>query len=192
MSIQETLNEAKKELTSDEQMLASAFKVEKLYKKHKLKLFAIIAIALIYFGGTAIMDSIKEQKLIAANSAYLALSKDANNSTALTELKNNNPKLFELYTYQTAMENSDVKTLKALSSSDNSIIADMATYHLAILEGQPTNSELYSGPSAVNDAYILIKEGKLTQAKEKLDAIPEDSPVYSIAQMIKHYTIKGQ
>jgi len=49
LSITETINEAKKELSNDEHMLASAFKAEKLYKKHRFKLFAVIAIAVLYF-----------------------------------------------------------------------------------------------------------------------------------------------
>ena len=192
MSIQDTLNEAKKELTNDEQMLASAFKLEKLYTKHKLKIFSVIAVVVLYFGATAIMNSIKEHKLVAANSAYLTLTKDANNTAALSDLKTNNPALFELYSYQTAMRNSDTATLKTLSGSQNEIIADMATYHLAILEGKPSQSELNSDVSLVNNAYLLIKEGKVMEAKEELESISEDSPVHNIAQMIKHYTIKGQ
>ena len=192
MSITETINEAKKELTNDEHMLASAFKLEKLYKQHKLKLFAVIAIAVLYFGVTAIMDNIAQQKLVEANSAYLTLTKDANNTTALTALKTNNPALFELYSYQKAMKESDTATLKTLSSSQNEIIADMSAYHLAVLEGKPSASELNADVSVVNNAYLLIKEGKVIQAKDELDLIAEDSPVHNIAQMIKHYSIKGQ
>ena len=192
MSIQDTLNEAKKELTNDEQMLASAFKLEKLYKKHKIKLFSVIAIAVLYFGATAIMNSIKEQKLNAANNAYLTLTKDANNTAALTELQTNNPALFELYSYQKAMKSSDTIALKTLAASQNEIIADMAAYHLAVIEGKPSQSELNSDVSQVYNAYLLIKEGKITQAKEALELIPEDSPIHTIAQKIKHYTIKGQ
>lgn len=192
MSIQETLNEAKKELTNDEQMLASAFKLEKLYKKHKLKIFSVIAIAVLYFGATAVMNTIQEKKLVAANNAYLTLTKDANNTAALTALKTNNPALFELYNYQKAMKNSDTATLKTLSTSTNDIIADMAAYHLAVLEGKPSQSELYRDVSFVDNAYLLIKKGKITEAKEQLESISEDSPVHKTAQMINHYTIKGQ
>jgi len=192
LSITETINEAKKELTNDEHMLASAFKLEKLYKKHKLKLFTVIAIALLYFGGTAIMNSIKEHKLVAANNAYLSLIKDANNTAALTELQTNNPALFELYNYQKAIKNSDTATLKTLSTSQNDIIADISAYHLAVLDGKASQSELYNDVSHVNNAYLFIKENKITQAKEELELIPEESPVHHIAQMIKHYTIKGQ
>ena len=192
MNITETINEAKKELSNDEHMLASAFKAEKLYKKHKLKLFAVIAIAVLYFGGTAIMDSIAQKKLLTGNEALATLQNDAKDTAALETLKSNNPALFELFSYQTAMKNSDTAALKTLGSSKNSIIADMSTYHLAILEGKPAKSELNGDVAQINNAYLLIKEGKVSEAKEELDTISEDSPVYNISQMIKHYTIKGQ
>ncbi len=192
MSIQDTLNEAKKELSSDEQILVSAFKLEKLYKKHKIKLFSIIAIVALYFGGTAIMNSIQHQKLVVANSAYLTLLTDANNTQALADLQSNNPKLFELYTYQKAMNNLDTTALKELASSKNEIIADLSAYDLAIIEGKPAKSEYLEDVALVNNAYLLIKEGKMKEAKEQLDMINEESPVFNIAKIIKHYTIKGQ
>ena len=192
MSITETINEAKKELSNDEHMLASAFKAEKLYKKHKLKLFAIIGIAVLYFGGTAIMNNIAEQKLIAGNDALTVLQTDAKNAAALDKLKSNNPALFELYSYQNAMKNSDTVVLKTLSSSKNNIIADLSAYHLAILEGKPAKSELNGDVAHVNNAYLLIKNGKISEAEEELDSISEKSPVYNISKMIKHYSIKGQ
>ena len=192
MSIQETINEAKKELNNDEQMLASAFKLEKFYKQHKIKIFSVVAIAALYFGGTAVMNNLAEQKLVAANNAYLTLKDDPKNATALTELKTNNPKLFELYSYQKALKAKDTTTLKTLSSSTNEVIADLSAYHLAILEGKPAESELQGDVALVNNAYLLIKEGKITEAKEALELIPEESPVYNISKMIKHYSVKGQ
>ena len=192
MNITETLNDVKKELSSDEQMLASAFKAEKIYKKHKLKIFAVIGAAVLYFGGTTIMNTIAEKKLLAGNKALAALQTDAKNSAALEQLKSNDPQLFELYSYQAAMKNSDTATLKTLSASKNKIIADLSAYHLAVLEGKPASSELNGDTAHINNAYLLIKEGKVSEAAEELDTISEDSPVYNISKMIKHYSIKGQ
>ena len=192
MSIQETINEAKKELSNDEQMLASAFKLEKFYKKHKIKIFSVVAIAALYFGGTAIMEKMAQQKLLTANSAYLTLKKNPKDTAALTELKTNNPKLFELFSYQEAIKEKDTATLKTLSGSKNELISDLSSYHLAILEGKPTESKLNGDVARVNNAYLLIKEGKISEAKEELELIPEESPVYNISKMIKHYSVKGQ
>jgi len=192
LSITDKLDEVKKELSSDEQMLASAFKVEKLYKKHKLKIFAVLGIAIAYFGGTAIMESIAQSKREAANSAYLTLEKEPKNADALATLKSNNPALFELFSYQQALKSADTSTLKSLSSSKNEIIADISSYHLEVIEGKKAESTLYDDVAKVYNASLLIKEGKVTQAKEELELISEESPVYSISKMIKHYSIKGQ
>ena len=192
MSISETINEAKKELSNDEHMLASAFKLEKLYKKHKIKLYSVLTIATLYLVGMAIMDAVAQQKLVTANSAYLTLEKEPKNKEALNELKSNNPLLFALQTYQEAIKNSDIEALKTLSTNPNKIIADLSSYHLAVLEGKPSQSELYNGFSQVRNASLLIKEGKIEEAKNELDFIGEDSPVYNISKMIKHYTIKGK
>jgi len=192
LSISETINEAKKELSNDEQMLASAFKLEKLYKQHKIKIFSVIAIAGLYFGGTAIMSAMAQAKLESANKAYLTLEKDAKNQEALKSLKENNPKLFALYSYQVAMKNVDKEALKALASNPNKIIADLSSYHLAVLDKTPVQSELYSDMAVVDNASRLIKEGKISEAHNELELIEESSPVYNISKMIQHYTIKGK
>jgi len=192
LSISETINEAKKELSSDEQMLASAFKLEKLYKKHKIKIFSVVAITALYFGGTAIMNALAQQKLVDANSAYLTLQADAKNQSARDELKSKNPALFALYSYQEAINNSDKEALKTLSSNPNKILADLSSYHLAVLEGKPAESELYQDFAAVTNASLFIKEGKISLAKDELDLISEESPVFNFSKMLKHYTIKGQ
>ena len=192
LSIQDSINEAKKEFSSDEKMLANAFKLEKFYKKNKIKIFSVVALAVIFFGGNAVMGVIEEGKLNTANDAYLVLVKDANNAEALATLQSNNPALFELFNYKKAIENNDTTGLKTLVSSKNSIIADMSRYHLAVMEGTSVESELYGDIALVNNANLLIKEGKMSEAKEQLAMIDEQSPVHNIATIIKHYTIKGQ
>jgi len=192
LKISETIDEVKKELSSDEQMLASAFKLEKFYKKHKFKIFTVVGLAVAYFGGTTIMEAIAQSKRESANSALLTLQKDENNSKALEELKTNNPALFELFTYQEAVKNADSTKLKSLSSSKNPIIADIASYHLSVIENQEADSKLYDDMAKVYNASLYIKAGKISEAKDELELIGEESPAYSIAKMIKHYTIKGK
>ncbi len=192
LKFSETIDEVKKELSSDEQILASAFKLEKFYKKHKFKLFAVVGLAIAYFGGTAIMEAIAQGKRESANSALLTLQKDENNSKALKELKTNNPALFELFTYQEALKSADTTKLKSLSSSKNSTIADIASYHLSVIENREADSRLYDDMAKVYNASLKIKAGKISEAKDELELISEDSPAYNISIMLKHYTIKGK
>jgi len=186
-----TLDDVKKELNSDEQMLASAFRLEKLYKKHKFKIFTVVGVTIAYFAGTAVMDKMEQDKKVAANTAYLTLQEKKDDANALSELQSNNPKLFELYSYQEAINARDLEKLKALSNSSNTIIADLASYHLAILNNKNVESKYYNDIAKVHNASLMIEEGKVTEAQEELDLIGEESPVYNISKMIKHYGIKG-
>jgi hypothetical protein len=137
------------------------------------------------------MEMQAQNKREVANTALLALQKDAKDTTALSTLKSNDPSLFELFSYQEAIKNADSTVLKTLSASKNEIIADLATYHLAVLEGKPVESKLNGDMAKVHNAALLIKEGKVAEAKDELDQISEESPVYNISKMIKHYSIKG-
>jgi len=190
-SVNLTIDDVKKELSSDEQMLASAFKAEKLYKKHKIKIFVVVGVVIAYFAGTTIMDKMAEHKRERANTAFLALEKNADDSDALSSLKTNNPALFDLVSYQKAVKSADTVTLKSLSSSKNEIIADLASYHLAVIEGRPSDSQFNGDMAKVYNASLLIKEGKTTEAQEELELISEESPMHNISKMIKHYGVKG-
>jgi len=192
LNIQDGINEVKKELTSDEQMLASAFKLEKLYKKHKIKIFTVVGLLVAFFGGKAIMETIENSRLNSANEAYLALQKDANNAKALEELKSKNPKLFELYTYKKAVQNRDTKELQTLSNSKNEFISDMSNYHLSVINSKVVDSKLYREFALVNNAVIYIRDGNMNEARNQLSLIDEKSPVYNISKIINHYTIKGK
>ncbi|CAA6821327.1 MAG: Unknown protein [uncultured Sulfurovum sp.] len=186
-----TIDDVKKELSSDEQMLASAFKAEKIYKKHKLKIFIVVGLAIAYFAGTAIMDAITQNKQETANTAYLSLQENSKDTSALNILKENNPALFELFTYQEAIKATDTSSLESLSKSENKIIADLATYHLSIITDKTSESKYYSDVAKIHNAGLLIQDNKLIEAKEELELISEESPVYNISKMIKHYSIKG-
>ncbi|MBD3793292.1 MAG: hypothetical protein IE889_03930 [Campylobacterales bacterium] len=192
MSIQDSINEAKKEFTSDEQMLVSAFKLEKLYKKNRLLIWATIAAIVLFFGGKAVMGAIEESKLNSANEAYLTLIKDPSNQAAAATLQEKNPELYELYSYKQAMDNKDIEKLKTLSSSANEMIADISRYHLAILENREAKSKYYNEIAIINNANLLIRQGKIEEAKAALSQIAEDSPMHKMALLMKHYTIKGK
>ena len=192
LSIKDSINEAKEKFESDEKMLASAFKFEKFYKKYKLLVLGTVGAVILFFGGTAVMNMMEVQRLEAANEAYIKLSKDTKNVAALADLKEKNPILFELFEYKNAMENNNTEVLKTLSSSKNELIADIAGYHLAIMRGKEASSDLYAEVAVVNNAHLLIKQGKVSEANDELSAIEEKSPLYNISKIMKHYVIKGQ
>ena len=192
MSIKDGINEAKEQFESDEKMLASAFKLERFYKKYKTLIIGTVGAVILFFGGNAIMDMIKDARLASANDAYITLLKDAKNQEALAQLKDKNPALFELFLYKNAMDNNNTEALKTLSSSKNELVSDIAGYHLAIMDGTEANSKLYAEVAMLNNANLLIKEGKISEAGNELSQIEESSPLYNISKIMKHYTIKGK
>ncbi|MBD3795400.1 MAG: hypothetical protein IE878_00910 [Epsilonproteobacteria bacterium] len=192
MNIKEGINEASRELRSDEEMLINAFKLEKFFKKNKkilISLGVIITVAIIAKLAYGVWS---EHKLEVANKAFLTLQKSPKDKNAMEQLASNNPKLYELYSYKKAVDENDKAKLKELSASENMMVADMSKYHLALLENTQTSSQLNKEFSAINNAVSAIKAHKMQEAKSQLNTIAEDSPIYSVASMLKHYTIKGQ
>ncbi len=186
------LEDVKKELSSDEKVLESAFKLETLYKKHKLKIWVTVIALVLFFGGRAVMDAIEASRLAAANEAFLTLQKRPDDSQALAVLKEKNPALYELFSYAQAAKKEDAKALKSLASSTNEIIADVSRYHAAVAEQKSVDSKLYRDMALLEAAYQAIKSGKAKEARAKLAQINDQSPVAALAKFLKHSTIKAK
>jgi hypothetical protein len=190
VSIQDDVKYVKRELSGDEKVLESAFKIEELYKKYKLFIWAVVAAIFLFFVGSAAMDAMKQSKLEDANNAFLTLQTKPDDSEALNTLKSKNPALFELYTFSKAAKERGVKALNTLVSSKNTIISDSAKYTVAAIEKKPVDSKLYKEMSLLEEAYISIKAGDLNNAKTKLEQIDERSPLSMLARLLEHSTIK--
>jgi len=192
VSIQDDVKYVKKELSGDEKVLESAFKLEELYKKNKYVIWAAVAAVILFFVGSAVMDSMKQSKLEDANSAFLTLQTKADDAQALETLKQKNPALFELYTFSQAAKKQDAKALNSLSSSKNSIIADSSKYSAASIDKKPVDSKLYKEMTLLEEAYVSIKAGDMKNAKAKLELIDERSPLSMLARLLAHSTIKAK
>lgn len=192
LSIQDNINEAKEQFESDEKMLASAFKLEKFYKKYKVLILGAVGAVILFFGGNSVMGLIQENRLSKANDAYMELLKNPKNTEALAQLQDKNPALFELFLYKDAMDNNNTEVLKTLSSSKNELVSDIAGYHLAIMKGTEADSKFYREVALLNNANLLMREGKISEANDALSQIDEKSPLYNISKIMKHYVIKGK
>ncbi len=190
MSIKDELEYVKEELSSDEKLLENAFRLERFYKKHKIKIWTILIVLVGGFGGKAVFDAYKEHQLNVANQAFLTLQADSNNKTALEELKSSNPKLYSLYLYSTAIKKGDVKILEKLANSKDEILMDVAKYHIDILKNSPGDSKYYKELATLEKAYEYIKAKKIQKAKELLSLIDLNSPLANIANLLKHLTIE--
>ena len=192
MSIKDDVNYVKKELSSDEKVLESAFKLETIYKKHKFKIWGVAAALVIFFGGKAIQESMHESQLETANEAFLVLQQNPTDKASFKILEENNPALLELFFYSQAVKNQDAKTLKTLSSSKNEIIADASAYTAGVLNKKPVDTILYKEMALFEEAYLAIGAGDAKTAKEKLELIDERSPLAVITGFLKHSIIKAK
>ncbi len=182
--------DVKKELSSDEKLLESAFKLETLYKKYKFAIWGVAAVLFLAFVGKTGMDAMHEAKLEEANKAFLTLQQKADDTQALQTLKEKNPALFELFTYAEAAKKQDVNALKTLAGSKNSVIADGSRYTAAVLEKKPVDSKLYKELALLEEAYLAIKSNDVKSARTKLELIDERSSLSMVAKLLKHATLK--
>lgn len=192
MAIKDNLGYVKEELSGDEKVLESVLKAETFYKKYKRIIWGVIAAIILIFAGKAILGLVHDMKISSANEALLVLQKDPKNSEALQTLQGKNPALFELYTYQEAIKAKDGKKLNELAGSKNPLIADISKYNNLVLESKSSDSAYYKEMSLIEDAYLALKAGKRDEARSKLELIDARSPLAQIAELLKHYTIKGK
>ncbi|NKQ40269.1 MAG: hypothetical protein HF962_01710 [Sulfurovum sp.] len=190
MSLKDQAGFVKEVLSGDEKILESAFKLEQLYKKHKLKIWSLLILLVLFFAGRAGMQAYQEANLYDANSALLVLQENPSDSVALSTLKEKNPKLYELFSYMNAVKNKEGSKLSSLGSSSDALIADISKYHAAVIESKVVDSTYYLELSLVQEAYEALRGGKKDLAKQKLALVPENSAVSGIARLLRHYTIE--
>ena len=191
MSIKDEVNYVKAELSSDEKVLESAFKLESLYKKYKLPIWGVVGALLLFFVVNTGMEMLRQSKLEAANQALLTLQQKPDNAEARTVLKEKNPALYELFLFSQATAKKELKALSALTSSNNDVIADISRYSIGAIEKKPVDSMYYQGFSYLEEAYMAIKSGDSKHAKEKLELIDARSPLATFAKLLEHSTIKA-
>lgn len=192
MNLVDAGREIKKELSGDEKVLESVFKLETLYKKYKFILWALVIVVILFFIGRSVMQSMHETKLLEANEAFLTLQTKPEDTQALAILKEKNPALFELFTYKQSTNNEDVNVLQALSTSKNPVVSDASKYAQSVLSKKPVDSKLYKELVWFQQAYLDIKAGDIKSATDKLDLINERSPLFMLASLLKHSTIKAK
>jgi hypothetical protein len=190
VSLKDELQHVKEELSGDEKILESAFKLERVYKKYKYLIWGVAFLLIAGFFGTTGWNAYQQSKLNTANDAFLTLQKNPKDSDALGKLQSNNPKLYELFKLKQAMASKSADKLKALESSADPIVSAIAKYHAGALEGKVVDTDYYHDLTVIEEAYLDLKAGKKSEAKNKLSLISEGSPVSKIAQLLEHYTIE--
>ena len=189
MGLKENIKAVKEEISTEEQFLEGMIKSERFFNRNKKYIISALVLLALGAGGYAINDVMASQRLKVSNAAYQALLKDANNSAALETLKAKNPKLYAMYTFETALAKGDIEALTQVSlSKDNPILADLATYQLSQLDANKSpKGELLSGMVLLQEGYELLKEKKVEEARLKFAQIETSSPLKQIAKNLEHY-----
>lgn len=198
MSLKENISMVKDELNAEEKFFENAVRTERFVKKYRAQLIGIAVAIVIVVGANVTYDYVQNSKAKASNAALSALQANSDNKEALAILKEQNPKLYDLYMLSIAINSSDINKLKELKSSKALGVADLASYQAASLEKNindlnsysNTNDAIYKDMAAVQSAVLLMQSNKAEQAHRKLASISSDSPVFEIAQSLMHYGVK--
>lgn len=188
----------KDELNSEEKLFESAIRTERFVKRYKKPLLTLLSLAVLGGVGIVAYQTYAQNKLQSSNEALNKLLVNPQDKTAEATLQNDNPKLYELWKLSRAVSQKDVAALTSLSGSETYGVADIASYEIAAIQADPAKLEmytkrqgaLYKDLALIELAIHALEAGDIKSAHQKIGSIPEDSPLYTVAQSLMHYGVK--
>lgn len=198
MSIKNDINMVREELNSEEKFFEKAVLTEKFVKKYKMPMIgALVAIVLVV--GANIAYNIKEEnRIVSANDTLAKLQSNPEDKASLVELKSLSPKLHDAWILSQAIASNDVEKLKSLENSNATLVKDIASYESAQVTNSLSSLEEYSSKDGViykdlalvQSAVMLMNDGKINEAHEKLSYISAGSNLNKIVTALLHYGVK--
>ncbi|MBU1658855.1 hypothetical protein KKG72_07380 [bacterium] len=198
MSLKSNIDMVKEELNSEEKFFEKAVITERFVKKYKNAIIASVVAVIVIVGTNIAYEVNKQNKIDAANEALLELSKDAKNTSALTNLKSLSPELYDVWLFSKAIADKDTATLNELKNSKALIVGDLASYELAqtskdlkaLNEYASKQNSIYRELAHIQSAVILMNDGKTEQAHQELSKVSEQSSLGKLARALMHYGVK--
>ena len=198
MSLKNNIDMVKEELNSEEKFFEKAVVTEKFVKKYKNAIIGTIAAVIVITVANIAYDINKQGQIDAANEALAELQKGPNNVTALSRLESLSPDLHDVWLYSKAVADKDTAALAKLKDSKAVLVSDLASYELASeskdldkLNNYALRQDaIYKDLANVQSAVILMDEGKVDEARQKLSLISTQSPLSEIAKALRHYGVK--
>jgi hypothetical protein len=198
LSFKDNISMVKDELNAEEKFFENAVKTERFFNQYKKQLIALAITVAVVVSGNVAYDYIKASKAQSANAAFLILQSHSDDKQALADLKDNDPKLYDLYMLSNAIKKGDVKALEELTSSKALAVSDLAAYQLASLQNNLNGLNTYAnGEGAIEkdmaliqSAVLLMEQNKIEEADRKLASVSSESPAYSVAKSLMHYGVK--
>lgn len=198
MSLKENIDMVKEELNQEEKFFESAVKTERFVKKYKMPLISMIVTVVVVIIGNSIYQANLSQTIAESNSAYMTLLATPDDAQAAKTLEKTNSNLYEAWQFKRALDTRDEAKLEALSASSSEIVSDLATYELAAIKKDKAALNAYAlnqnailkDLAILNEAVLLMQEGKTAEAKERLRLIDEDSSFKKMVILLQHYGVK--
>ena len=191
MSLKENVEFVKEELNAEEKFLEGFVKVERFYKKNKVIVIGVVAVAVLAIGGITFNNYTNASNKKESNIAFNKFLIDNNDKASLETLENTNKQLFEVAKYLKAKkENKPVEInitfLKDLALYSQAVKAENIE-KLASLSQQ--NDFLLKEFALFNKALILANDAKYLEAKETLKLIQKNSRVNDLVVLLNHYLL---
>ncbi|MCF6339610.1 MAG: hypothetical protein L3J10_02505 [Sulfurimonas sp.] len=195
MSLKDNIRMVKEELNSEEKFFEKAVMTERFVKKYKKVMIASVVAIVVFVAGNLAYEANLNNKIFAANTALNKLSKNANDTNALSELKISSQELYDVWMFSQAVANKDLEAIKKLKNTKTLIIDDLAKYELATdassLDDYASSQDaIYRDLALVQSAVLLFEENKIEEAHNKLLKVSQNSSLYKLVQTLLHYGIK--
>lgn len=191
MSIKQDLKIAKEEISSDEKMLESVFRIEAFIRKYKMLFLALIFAGLGWIAWFYISDYLKEQRAIKSTALMEKIQGNQSDESAWNELKRENQPLYEMMRLSFALKNENIQELEQIKTSSNSFVANYANYELSSMTQNFSTIKdgVFLDLALLQEGYMLIGKKEYQQARNKLDEINTASELRDFALRIGHYGI---
>lgn len=191
MSIKQDLQMAKAEISSDEKMLESVFRIEAFIKKYKMLFLALIVAVIGWIAWFYISDYLKEQKAIKSTALMEKIQNNQSDESAWSELKKENLALYEMMRLSCAIKNENTQELEQVKNSTNPFIASYANYELSSMTQNLSNIKegAFVDLALLQEGYKLASKKEHKQALNKLNEISNTSELKDFALRIGHYGI---
>lgn len=186
MSLSKDMRRAGTNLNSEEKLMASFIKYEQIFKKYKFHLLIILLIVAGFLSYSYINATIEQNNLKKANEAFLILQKDPSNENALSQLKQHNQKLYQLFMVHKKLNEKDFDHSQNYTATAQ--VSDIASYHKSLRQQKLTNYDgMYNDLANLIEGYHLLKNSEHEKAKLALSKIPQDSQLSQNVKILMHY-----
>lgn len=194
MSVKKNLDFIKGEFSSDEKIIENAFRIELLYKRYKHIIWGALIVVVAFAVFVGVKGLIVESNAQKSSAILAKLLETPDDENLRASLQKSNENLYNFFLLKESLDKGNTADLQGLSEAKNEFVKYLATYHLGSFERDSAlldKSDKYAlGDLAkLESAYIMIQNGKISDAKNILNTIPQDSQLIEIAKILVHSSI---